>query len=170
MSILLITPDSLPDSDLDLLEDLGPAPLGTASMSLDDLFAESMAEARASESIRAARKAVAGERGAAGGISTEEKRQLQAAIRSWEVRREWQPAAAVVMFARQQCKGCGEFHTQFLGYFQRQVHRNTKIDRWIPSIKPQSNDMLLREAKYQDSHSEMCEACADLAGFAVEEY
>lgn len=156
---------TLPDSPLDVLEDLSAdlALTSASSFSLDDLLAESMAEKRKADDVKVARVSVA-----KGGLSQADKDALTASIRSWEAKREWLPQAAVVMFARQQCLGCGQFHTQFLGWFQRQQHRTSKIERWIPSIKPH-DDKLLRESKYQDSHAEMCEDCAEHLGFDVEE-
>ena len=163
--MLQLTSPSLPDSPIDLLEDLNADLALTAAkdFSLDDLLAESMADKRRADEVKIARISVA-----KGGLPQADRDALTASIRSWEAKREWLPRAAVVMFARQQCQGCGQFHTQFLGWFQRQQHRTSKVERWIPSIKPQ-DEKLLRESKYQDSHSEMCEDCAEALGFDVEE-
>ena len=136
----------------------------TSDISLDDLMAESMAERRTADSVKAARALLAGSTKLGAG----EREAIQASIRSFELKREWIPQAAVVMFARQQCQGCGDFHKTFLGFFQRQTHKHTKVDRWIASTKPTENS-LARESKYQDSHCELCEACAELMGFEVEE-
>lgn len=139
-----------------------------SEMSLDDLFAESMAEAKAVEEVKKARKAVTYTGKDA--LTAEARNSLQMTIRSWEARREWKPAASVVMFSRQQCQSCGQFHTQFVGFFQRQEHRSLgTADRWIPSVRPQTWDKLPRESKYQDSHTELCEDCAEKLGFEVEE-
>ena len=156
---------ALPDSPLDILEDLNAdlALTSGSDFSLDDLLAESMADKRKADEVKGARVAVA-----KGGLSQADKDALTASIRSWEAKREWHPQASVVMFARQQCLGCGQFHTQFLGWFQRQKHRTSQIERWIPSIKPH-DDKLARESKYQDSHAEVCEDCAEHLGFEVEE-
>jgi hypothetical protein len=156
---------ALPESPIDLLEDLNAdlALTMAKDTSLDDLLAESMAEKRKADDVKAARFSVANCK-----MPQAERDALTASIRSWEAKREWLPQAAVVMFTRQQCLGCGQFHTQFLGWFQRQKHRTSQIDRWIPSIKPH-DDKLLRESKYQDSHAEMCQDCAEHLGFDVEE-
>lgn len=156
---------SVPDSPLDLLEDLNSdlALTSSSSLSLDDLLAESMAEKTAADNVRAARQVVA-----KGGLSAQEKEAMTASIRSWEARREWNPAAAVVIFSRQQCTCCGEFSCQFMGFFQRQQHRQTRVDRWIASVMPR-DEKLPRESKYQDSQVELCENCAEHLGFDVEE-
>lgn len=156
---------ALQDSPLDILEDLNADLALTASndFSLDDLLAESMAEKRKSDEVKVARLSIA-----KGGLPQADRDALTESIRSWEARREWRPQAAVVMFSRQLCSGCGQYHTQFLGWFQRQTHRSSNIDRWIPSIKPH-DDKLLRESKYQDSYAETCEDCAEHLGFEVEE-
>ncbi len=153
------------DSPLDVLEDHSSdlAITSAKDTSLDDLLAESMADKRRADVVKASRFALS-----KGGLPSADREVIQAQVRSWEAKREWVPKASVVMFARQQCLGCGAFHTQFIGYFQRQTHRSTQADRWIASIKPQ-DEKLLRESKYQDSHAEMCQDCAELAGFEVEE-
>jgi len=155
----------IPESPLDLLEDLNAdlALTAVGDMSLDALLAESMADKVRNETVKASRFALS-----KGGMPAADTAFIQAHVRSWEAKREWLPQAAVVMFARQQCTGCGQFHTQFLGYYQRQSHRTTKADRWVASVKPQ-DDLLLRESKYQDSVAEICEDCAEHAGFDVEE-
>jgi len=158
-------PATLPESPLDSLEDLSSDLAITAAndFSLDDLLAESMTEKRKADEVKAGRVAIA-----KGGISKADSDAIQASIRSWEAKREWIPKAAVVMFSRQQCLSCGSYHTQFLGWYQRQQHRSSSIQRWIASIKP-TDSKLLRESKYKDSHTEMCEDCAEAIGFEVEE-
>jgi len=153
------------DSPLDILEDLNADLALTMAKDsiLEDLLTESMVDKRRADDVKAARFTLS-----KGGLPQADRDHIQATVRSWEAKREWQPQAAVVMFARQQCQSCGQFHTQFLGYFQRQTHRTTKADRWIASIKPQDT-LLLRESKYQDSHAEICEDCAEHLGFDVEE-
>ena len=141
------------------------ATAAATGISLDDLMAESLTEKAASDSARAARNVLS-----RGGMSTAEKEAITAGLRAWEAKREWLPAAAVVMFTRQQCQCCMETTTQYVGAFQRQVHRHSKADRWIASALPQAGDRKLpREAKYQDSHTELCENCAEALGFDVEE-
>lgn len=156
---------SFPESPIDLLEDLNAdlALTSAKDTSLDDLLAESMADKRKSDAVKASRFALS-----KGGMPAADRDAIQAHVRSWEAKREWLPQAAVVMFARQRCNSCGHFHTHFLGYFERQTHRTTKAERWIPGLKPQ-DDKLLRESKYQDTQAEMCEDCAEVAGFEVEE-
>lgn len=133
------------------------------TISLDNLLAESMQEAAAAAEVKAARQVLA-----KGGLAAAEAEAIAAQVRSWEARREWKPAAAVVMFTRQRCRCCDNYSTQFAGWFQRQVHRDTKADRWIKHIPPM-DDALPRESKYQDSWADLCEACAEHIGFEIEE-
>jgi len=156
------TPTTTPDP-LDELEDY-LSQSKSSSISLDDLLCESLAERKTTESVKAARQLLAGSTK----LSSDEREAIQQSVRSWEVKREWLPQASVVMFSRQQCQGCGEFHKTFLGFFQRQTHKHTKVDRWIASTKP-TDTSLARESKYQDSHCELCEDCAELMGYDVEE-
>ena len=132
-------------------------------INLDDLLTESLQEASERNTAREGRKALA-----EGRVSPEERAQVSRIVRTWEEKREWTPAAAVVMFSRQMCAGCGSFHKHFLGFFQRQTHRASRVDRWIPHTKP-TDTVLPREAKYQDSVVECCEDCAEALGFEVEE-
>ena len=136
----------------------------SAHISLDDLMSESIVERKSREDVKAARALLAGSTK----LSLEERNAIQQSVRSFELKREWIPQASVVMFARQQCQSCGDFHKTFLGFFQRQTHKHTKIDRWIASTRP-TDTFLSRESKYQDSHCELCENCAEVMGFDVEE-
>lgn len=130
---------------------------------LDALLAESMLSAKEVTDTKAARQLLA-----KGGLPTAERDAIAASVRAFERRREWNPAASVVTFSRQKCKCCGNFSTQFIGYFERQVHRHTGIDRWVDSHAP-VDASLPRESKYMDSLAESCENCAELAGYDVEE-
>ena len=135
----------------------------SAAISLDNLLTESMAEAKIKTQVRAAREVLS--RGTASG---EDAEALNRVVKEWEAKREWNPAAAVVMFTRQQCSGCGYYYVQFQGYFQRQTHKQQPgVQRWVPAEKP-VDYRLPREAKYRDSIVEMCEDCAEAAGFEVE--
>lgn len=148
-----------------LLQQQSPAAASDAAspaISLDSLLAESMAERRTAEEVKAARQVLA-----KGGLPASERDAIAKTVRQWEDRREWRPTAAVVMFTRQCCRACGSYSTQFVGWFQRQTHRESHIDRWVPHIRPVDNG-LPREAKYQDSYSEICENCAEHLGFDVE--
>jgi len=132
-------------------------------MNLDDLLAESLQEQSDRQSAKEARKALA-----EGRAAPEERGALNKLVRGWEEKREWNPAAAVVMFSRQMCNGCGKFNCHFLGFYQRQSHKTSRADRWIPHTKP-TDETLPREAKYQDSVVECCEDCAEALGFEVQE-
>lgn len=136
---------------------------GGSDFDLDALLAESMTDAKAAADTKVARQILA-----KGGLPTAERDAIAASVRAFELRREWNPAAAVVMFSRQKCKGCGGFSTQFTGYYQRQTHRHTGISRWVPHIPP-TDEKLPREAKYVDTLAESCTTCAWNAGFDVEE-
>jgi hypothetical protein len=132
------------------------------AISLDNLLAESLQEASTANEVKAARQVLA-----KGGLAAAERDAIASTVRSWEARREWIPRAAVAMFTRQCCRSCEGFSTQFAGWFQRQQHRESQIDRWIPHIRPVDGN-LPREAKYQDSFAEICENCAEHLGFDVE--
>jgi hypothetical protein len=137
---------------------------------LDNLLAESMAARSEAELVKENRRRLA-----QGKVSSSEERAaIQEQIRQWEARREWTPVADVVMFSRQQCQCCGSFSHHFLGYYQEQESRTSKVKRWIKSFKPTITEIgseipLPRESKYEDSNVDICHKCGDLAGWSLEE-
>ena len=136
----------------------------SAHISLDDLFAESLASLQEKADTKAARALLSN----GTKLSTAERDAIQDSVRNFELKREWVAQAHVVMFSRQCCKSCGEFHSTFLGFFQRQVHKTSKVERWVASTRP-TETTLPRESKYQDEMAEMCQECAFNIGFDVEE-
>jgi hypothetical protein len=170
-----ITPDEL-DIDLSGDEDY-PLPadntfpkIETKDFDLDGLLAESMAERSLAELVKENRKRLAGGKV----LDSAERAAIQQQIRDWEARREWQPVADIVMFSRQMCQNCGAYHHNFLGYYQQQQHRTSKIERWIKSTKPVIEGLgkeipLPRDSKYEDSIVDLCHKCGDQLGWLLEE-
>lgn len=137
------------------------APAST-STDLNDLLAESLTESRNKLQVRAARDAIA-----QGTVKGEDAAALNATVRAWEAKREWHTRADVAMFSRLQCRCCDNLYTQFRGFFHRQVHRSSDVERWVPSERPLPTSGLPKEVKYQDGFMELCEDCAQEAGYDV---
>lgn len=138
-------------------------PAAPAHLSLEDLLAESMEAAHERTAMKDLRKNLA-----EGGVEFEERRKSESLLRSWEAKREWTRTHDNITFNRCRCKGCGNFSTQFMGYFETQVHRsNPGIKRWIAVQRPVGD--LPKEARYLDHNVPTCENCAEFAGYPVEE-
>lgn len=150
-----------PSADADL-DDLLKSSM--EEFSLDDLLKESLAQKRDEASVKAARSIVA-----KGGIDPEARKSMEASIRSWEMKREWNAEADVAMYQRQFCQKCDNYHVTFLGLFQRQSHRTSKVARWVPAGTVPAVKGLQKEAKYEDAMALMCEDCARDAGYPVED-
>lgn len=161
------TPDSLDVLDA-LLADCKVKPAGTKQaavlFSLEDLLADSMKLKRDGEGAKLARALLA-----KGGLEVEARMRMQADVRAYELKVEWRSLSAVAIFRRQWCDACGLCHIQFVGYFQRQKHRNSKIDRWVKSTA-QGMEGLPKETKYEEEAVEICEECAALAGYPIDDY
>ena len=117
---------------------------------LDDLLGEAMSIRTEAEEARVLRKALY-----SGMIPKEEKAATEAKIRQWELKREWVPAADVVMFTVQTCKHCGTSHSHFQGYFVRQQHKESNVSRWLAGPKPHGSSLLLKERKNEVETVEM---------------
>lgn len=134
------------------------------SISLDDLLADSMQQKKDAEAVKLARSLLA-----KGGVPAESRKRMEEQIRSHEMKVQWTAKAAVAMFDRQWCAECGLCHIHFLGFFQRQEHKTSKIARWLKSPKEQMG-ALPKETKYEDTEVETCEECALLAGYPIDTY
>lgn len=133
------------------------------NFSLEGLLKESLQAKRDAESVKVARALLA-----KGGIDPESRKSMTESIRSWEVKREWLAVASVAMFYRQFCAQCDLYHVTFAGYYQRQEHRTTKVQRWVQATKDLRTVPLPKECKYEDSICELCEDCAGKAGYPIE--
>lgn len=148
-------------SDLDsLLLPAAPSPL----FDLDDLLADSMKQKSDAENAKAARALLA-----KGGVNAETRKRMEAEIAAHEMKVLWTAQAAVAMFHRQWCDKCDLVHVHFAGFFQRQAHKTSKIQRWIASNEQQMGS-LPKETKYEDIIVATCEECAALAGFPIDDY
>lgn len=147
----------------DLLEGLlqqsvSPAQAKGSDFSLDDLLTESLETIAESAAVKANRKKLKDTR-----LTKAEREAIEAKIRGWELAREWTPKASVAMFHLQKCY-CGSVHSIFSGMFQRQSHRVSAIERWVPA-----NDIadtgLPKEHKAHMTAVAVCIDCADSQGF-----
>lgn len=149
----------------DSLDNLLAESMAGAAFSLDDLLAESMKAKKDEMDVRASRALVA-----KGGVDPEARKAMEASIRAWELKREWTAEADVAMFSRQFCEQCDCYHVQFLGFFQRQSHRQSKVARWVKAGElPKPAKKLPKEVKYEDELVANCEDCAKLAGYPIED-
>jgi hypothetical protein len=126
---------------------------------LESLLQESLSTIKDRAFVKEGRKKLA-----QGKYNTAEKAEIDAKIKEWELAREWKPAANVAMFNTQSCR-CGSRHAIFSGWFQRQHHRKSNIDRWvrpeadpIPSLPNERQDLEL-------SPTTICASCAPAQGF-----
>lgn len=152
--------DSLDSLDQLLAESKPKRPL----FDLDDLLADSMQQRKDADAVKLSRSLLS-----KSGLDPEARKRMEAQVREHEMKVQWSAVAAVGMFSRQWCAECGLCHIQFIGYFQRQTHKTSKIVRWLKSTKQQM-DGLPKEAKYEDHEVETCEECAGAAGYPIEEY
>lgn len=126
---------------------------GLSFAELDGLIADSIKQTQESAEIKKARKMLAH-----GHLAPDERKALETVVRSWELRREWDAAAAVVIFDTQICSYCGCTHSHYLGLFQRQTSRKGHADRWIQSTVV-ANTGLPQEVKHQESYIPLCTGC-----------
>jgi len=151
----------------DLMNNKAPAPgkakIAGAGFDLDDLLAESLEEATASAAVKSGRKRLQDSR-----ISKREKDEIEAKIREWELAREWKPAAAVHIFNTQTCTHCYSENSTYSGLFQRQIHRSSKIMRWVLDVNGSgSNDGLPKEHKSSSTEVTVCVECCAQQGFGA---
>lgn len=151
---------SIPELDDLLAEGLpakgAPAQDQDLEISLDELLAESLEQAREEKEA----KAVAERRKRGGTLSEEDL----ARIRAWEAKHEWKPMANVALFDKTTCNGCGRQQTIFTALLQRQEHRHLKdAMRWtaVESVDPK----LPNEVAVKKYRAGMCTNCCERAGF-----
>jgi hypothetical protein len=129
--------------------------------SLDDLLTESLDAINESAAVKAGRKKLRDTR-----TTSKERAEIEARIKEWELAREWKPAATVAMFHQQLCVHCFSNNRTFDGLFQRQVHRHSKINRWVRQAEVFDSG-LDKEHKLHTSSVEVCEGCLEEQGFAA---
>lgn len=89
-----------------------------------------------------------------------------ATIAKWENEREWKPQATVAIFNIAAC-ACGSTHSLFSGFFQRQRHVSSRVDRWVkaeyisPSLTKERLDM-------EQPATPVCSDCALKQGYVQE--
>lgn len=141
----------------------GKAKVAGASFDLDDLLAESIEEATASAAVKSGRKRLQDNR-----INKREREEIEAKIREWELAREWKPAASVRIFNTQTCTHCYSENSTYAGLFQRQIHRSSKIMRWVLDVNGSgSNDGLPKEHKSSTTEVTVCIDCCTQQGFGL---
>jgi hypothetical protein len=124
---------------------------------LEDLLATSMKVVREGAKVKEARKALA-----YGGMNAEERAVIEAAVRKYELEREWTAEANVLMFNSQYCSGCGCVHSHLVGKFQRQSHRLNSISRWVVAL---ADSNLPNEVKQNLETVDICVNCMDTHGW-----
>ncbi len=159
------SPDLAPSEmeELKTLLALVPSPPPVNDFSLDAFLGECLQAKSDTDAVKESRKALS-----RGTVDPSVRSEMESLIRAWEVKREWNVAAAVIMFSRQKCACCEQFSVQFQGYYQRQVHKSHELERWIISSGP-ADTSLPRECKYEDAVVPTCENCAENEGWEVEE-
>lgn len=133
---------------------------------LDDLLNESLAlrnEKGAGKALRAQLDRAK---------SREEAQEIEAALRGWEARHEWETLANCALFHRQVC-ACGHEHTHFAGMYYHQKHRrDIHAQRWVAAVQNLTGVVeLAADAKVpnrtmmETKHTPVCPACASVMGF-----
>jgi len=145
------------EADLDPLEGLLQESTRMASdaFSLDDLLSESMELKGMQEQEKELRK-----KQARGNLPKAEYDANAALLRKWELQREWEATANVLVFQRQRCRSCGSYHNFFEGKFELHTHR--RLHNTTRTIAVKFHDKILpKEVRYTDSDTDICHACAD---------
>lgn len=141
-------------SDLDTLEDLLTPALDDPFGDLNALLSESVATRDEAQRVKDQRKLLA-----SGKLTGAERQSTEALIRSWEIRKEWIAVASTQMFSQQTCTACGGVHHHFIGLYQKQVSKVSKVFRWIKSDEV-ANKGLDVEAKLEESFAPVCADCS----------
>lgn len=143
------------DEDDAVAEKQGVEDEGEPLDTLDALLAESIAELEGKRKLRELRQ-----RAVKPGLSTRERQEIEAKVREWEARIEWQDEANVALFTRQLCAHCGTVAFPFNSMLRRQSHKTVKSSmRWI--TVEDLNPHLPREAVLRDRTVPFCQVCAE---------
>lgn len=120
---------------------------------LEALLQESLEPVRAKAELKELRA-----RMARGGLSMRERQEIEAKVREWEARVEWDSQANVALFTRQTC-ACGTITSVFSGLLMRQRHRVQQNSmRWI--MTAEVNPRLPKEVAHREMHVPMCYLCS----------
>lgn len=96
---------------------------------LDDLLSESLSlrnERGAGKSLRQQLERAQ---------SKEERNAIEATLRAWESRHEWETLANCALFHEQICQ-CGKTHKHFVGMYYHQKHRRDPYtQRWVAAVQ-----------------------------------
>lgn len=146
------TPQNPPAAEENLLDALllDKLPSTQDTFSLDDLLSESVKYKEQKEEEKELRK-----KQARGGLPKAEA----ALIRKWELQREWDATANVLVFQRQRCSFCGSYHNLFDGLFELHTHKRLAITRTV-AVKFHEKS-LPKAVRYTDSDTAICHNCAD---------
>ena len=129
---------------------------------LDSLLADSMTNISKKAEVTRARKALH-----RGNVIGEERAKLQAIVAKWELEKEWNVVGADALFEVQQCK-CGNVQHHFLGFFQKQEHRTSKITRWLAAVDGvRTLEDLTKGIKEELFEVPVCIKCAVKQGWGV---
>jgi len=168
MSQTFTSAADMADALLDLLDDepelvaAKPAEVADPFADLDDLLKEAVAaqaEKTAGERYRKALKSP--------GLSQTEAAEIQAKLREWEDRREWDSVAETALTIRTYCTTCRTWSSAFGGFFKHQTHRHNKtLERWLAIPRPQGG--LPREKAFRMVEDKHCLGCLPLRGFGPE--
>lgn len=132
--------------------------------SLDDLLGESLEVKRQNDAEKDLKKKIQRGSGSEAELIADKARLTQ-----WTRQREWKRSANVLVFTRQKCTGCGNFHNTFEGYFEQ--HTNTRLANttMLTAVKVFELPELPKDVCYHDSVVAVCHSCADFAGWPLEE-
>jgi len=131
------------------------------NFSLDSLLAESMSAVRQEQATKEARKRLART-----DCSDADRLAAEALVKKWDLERVWTAEASVAWFAVQQCSVCGCAHEHFIGYFERQSHRTSKIMRWQRiDAAAVAVSKLPRELKEEVERVDLCSVCCHTSGW-----
>lgn len=125
---------------------------------LDNLLAESVKEQQAKEQNKKHREQLS-----KSFITHKERKEIEKKVVEWESVREWIPQADVAYFDVQTCQ-CGNIHTHFRGFFQKQQHRFSSTVRYV-KVDSNLNVGLLKEKKLEYYPVECCINCATVKGY-----
>lgn len=124
---------------------------------LDQLLKESLSSKSDAKRVQSARRALASK-----SATDSEREELSKLVAEWELKREWTPVSNTIMFEAQRCCNCGSAHEHFIGFFQRQEHKVSKITRWVKAVH---NDSLGKEVKISESPVGICSNCRSSRGW-----
>lgn len=156
MDVMQELEDFIPD----MTEGEGEVAAKEEEFSLDGLLAESLRAVEQEKGAKEARKRLA-----RGNLEGKEREEIEATVRKWELARVWTARASVIMFEVQHC-ACGCSHRHFSGYFQRQTHNTSSIERWQKLDSAQvAASPLPKEVKENVTEVLVCHSCCNQQGW-----